>query len=179
MTKLEELAAAVVAECEPLLEFGPARKTKTSAIMTVFRQYVEGAVTGIQPKLVTGVGDRRQRQWLISLEFWDTEAATRLADSTGRHYDTDHAVTAYGGDVVTGLDAAADLVAEYAAQAVPEYAADFGQETMRRAFAGIRPTLSRQQGHATMRRTSADGKRHLICDIFRDTNFPKEGTDND
>ncbi len=172
---LPELAQAVATALQPALASGnaPQRASHTNAILTAFRPYVEAAVTGAAPKQLRDQSDRREKMWLVSLAFWTGTPGTideLVAESDGRVADGNGKPSRYGGDQVKGLDGAAELVAEYAmACGAPP---DFDAATMRKALAYLRPTISRQQGHATMRRTSACGRWHLVADIFREGSFP-------
>lgn len=173
---LHELAAAVVLELTPAAQEpgAPKRSNLTSSIMTLFRPYVEQAVTGAAPKQVRDAADRRERRWCVSLAFYTGTIGAidkLVAESDGRECDADGKPITYGGDVVTGLDAVAALIADYASNIQAPHV-DYSLAPMSRALALLRPTISRQGGHATMRRTSACGRWHLIADIFREGSFP-------
>jgi len=178
MTTLPALAAQVAELLTPAVTAGtaPKRASLTSAIMTAFRPYVEAAVTGDTPRALLDTRDRRERRWLVSLAFYTGTPGsidTLVAESEGRRTaGLDGEVTSYGGDSVTGLDGAAELIAEYAAK-IQAPLSDYGAPNMRRALGYLRPTISRQGGHATMRRTSECGRWHLIADIFREDALPQ------
>lgn len=168
---LTDIAREAIALLRPIVESArfPARSTPVSAYSSAFRPYLEAALTGIPPRPVISDTDRRKRPWRLSMEFWKIEGYTETcaASSPGRITDTRGEVLELGGDVVAGLDAAAELIADYASQCganVP----DFSIPAIARALQDLRSTLSRQQGKATMRRTSACGKWHLVCDVQRE-----------
>jgi hypothetical protein len=176
---LHELAELVVKACR---EHSPAspyqhRKTETSAIMTLFRPYVEKAITGYSPKTLRDDSDMRQKKWLLSMEWIDMRTGQVIAMSEGRAYRgttmKDREMISVGGDIVTGLEEGAKVIAEYAA-AIDAPMPDFSYETMRKALSFLRPTLSRERGFATMRRISEDKGIWLVCDIWREDVFPKQ-----
>lgn len=162
MTRLYELAAEVAALLLPEVTApgAPARSNNTNAVVTAFRPYLAAALTGAQPKALRTADDQRFRLWRISMEWWHGEEVVARSDGRG-------AEGSDGGDIVTGLDGAAALVAGYAAElGLPP--ATYGLEPMRRAFNNLRPSLTRGNGHATMRRSTLDGGVSLICDVFRE-----------
>jgi hypothetical protein len=165
---LPQLAQAVVKELAPIAtaDNAPKRATLTSAIMTAFRPYVELAISGTPGKLLRDTSDRREKHWRVSLEFWrakDGEFTELAGESEGRNINAG----VVGGEVVKGLDDAAALIDEYA-QTLGAPLESFGFLRMTKALANLRPTLSRQSGRATMRRTSDCQRWHLVCDIIRE-----------
>jgi hypothetical protein len=171
--QLSELAKQVVETLTPIVtaEGAPRRVSLASAVASAFRPFLlHAAGEGPEPKLLRDFRDRRYRLYRVSLEFWDMERSERIADSIGREYDG-NVVSMYGGETVEGLDEAAETVASYARQIALEkreyetIILAFQADDMRRAFANLRPALSRGEGRATMRRTV--GRWHLICDVFR------------
>ncbi len=177
-TKLT-LAAQVVASFKDhpdVLTHVANDKPLASAISTVFRPYLQAAVTGKDPKGVRDDSDRREKRWLVSLEFWDVPRAEMIAASEGREWsDAERSeVARYGGEVFRGLEAVAGFIAFQAKHAFDGHVPDaFSEAVLSKALAYLRPTITRQQGRATMRRTTADGRYHLVCDIFREDAFPK------
>lgn len=152
----------------------PSRATLTSAILTLFRPYVSQAITGHAPKAVRDNEDRRAKAWSLSMEFWAANEAGKFEVFMGSTEGRDADKLAYGSmDVVTGLDGAAELLATVA-RSLDITSPDFEEPSFSRAFAYLRPTISRQKGHATMRRTSACGKWHVICDVFREDALPSK-----
>jgi hypothetical protein len=151
----------------------PKRSGPVSEVMTALRPWVDFYITGTPPKAVRDVADMRLRRWLISMEFVDLRTAERIAMSEGRRYDTDGTVSAYGGDIVTGLAAAAPLIAEYAGKALGTAQHGFDAPTMQRALSNLRPAIALKNGHATMRRSSPCGTWHLICDVLREGAWPR------
>lgn len=174
---LSELAKEVATILGPTAASGPKRANLTSAIMTAFRPYVEHAVTGTAPKAVRDGQDKRVRKWLVSWELWTVGVGGQLDVLKGAAEGREAGKEAgrYGGDICTGLDDAAAWLSDVAAQ-LGAYSSgdDFTPANLSRALYQLRPTISRQGGHATMRRTSADGRWHLIADVFREDAFPKE-----
>lgn len=174
---LRALAKNVKAALEKRVAHGPRRSNLTSSIMTAFRPYVDEVVTGIPPKAARDNDDRRQKIWLVSCEWWygpSGKPDTKMAESEGRATDAKGVVKRYGGDMFVGLDAAAEALMQYAAQIMNAPSPDWSVAAFRKALGYLRPTIQRNNGHATMRRTSSDGRWHLICDVFREGSFPKE-----
>lgn len=156
---------------------GPKRSNLTNAIMTAFRPYVDEAVTGAAPKGVRDATDRREKSWLVSCEWWygpSGKPDTRVAESEGRVTDSNGKVIRYGGDTFKGLDSVATHLTWCAVQVGAVPSDDWTIAAFNKALGYLRPTIQRNKGHATMRRTSADGRWHLICDVFREGSFPKE-----
>ena len=173
---LPNLAARVVEILTPAAQAGPKRANLTSAIATAFRPYIEAAVTGAPPKPLRDDQDRREKEWLVSMAWYRGPAGkhdTLIASSQGRVMDTSGTVRAYGGDIVRGLDAAADLVADAATEIGAPFS-DYGALPMRRYLGFLRATISKQGGYATGRRVSKDGCWYLVLDIFREDAFPNK-----
>jgi hypothetical protein len=168
---LEELARSVVEELRPDVAKAPHRANEASAIATLFRPYLQYASTGVKPPALYAKEDRRIKRWRISLELWTnpdsvgTSFDELVAISEGRIRDSDGELMELGGDVVEGLDAAAHLVEDFAGELSPS----FQLNAMCHALQNLRPTISRQGGSATMRRTSDCGEYHLIMDIQKET----------
>lgn len=176
MSNLKTLAAQVVAHLkdDPAVTNGPSRANLTAAISTAFRPYLLAAVTGEESKAVRDTRDRRERLWYVSMEFWRGEKLDiPAAVSEGRRLGENGDIVRYGGDVVAGLDAAADLVAEYA-EAIGAPPETFGAGPMRLALAYLRPTISRRGGYAVSHRKSPDLLWYLIAHIWREGAFPEE-----
>lgn len=170
--RLTELAGEVVALLRPVIDDAnfPKRSTVTGAFMTAFRPYVEAALTGVMPRPAAAREDRRKRLWRLSMEFWrrDGTSDTLVAVSPGRKTDAEGIVVDIGGDVVAGMDTAAELIADYAA-GVGAMVPDFQPAHILRALDDLRATISRQGGRATMRRVSSDGTWALVCDVQRES----------
>lgn len=185
---LRALAKNVKAALEKRVANGPRRSNLTSSIMTAFRPYVDEVVTGIPPKAARDNDDRRQKTWLVSCEWWygpSGKPDTKMGESDGRATDIKGVVKRYGGDTFIGLDAVADHLTWCASElgAATDHARtqggraiepDWSVAAFRKALGYLRPTIQRNNGHATMRRTSSDGRWHLICDVFREGSFPNE-----
>lgn len=174
---LRALACSVRDALRARVETGPRRANLTSALATAFRPYLDEAVTGIAPKAVRDTNDRRTKLWLVSCEWWygpSGKPDQKMAESEGRLTDAKGVVKRYGGDTFVGLDAVAEALESYAAQLMNAPSEDWSVHTLKTALGYLRPTIQRNKGHATMRRTSSDGRWHLICDVFREGSFPKE-----
>jgi len=173
MSDLRELAAAVVAAVRAD-DNAPMRKTAAGSILAAFRPYVEAELTGIAPKQLRDEADRRQKRWYVSFEFWTGSKLDVLAaESNGRQYSTTQEITRYGGDIVQGLDGAAELVEKYATE-LQAPLTTFGRVPMRQAFGYLRPTISRQSGYGVLRRKAPEGNWYLIAHVWREDVFPKE-----
>lgn len=174
---LRALAKNVKSALEKRVANGPRRSNLTSSIMTAFRPYVDEVVTGIPPKAARDNDDRRQKTWLVSCEWWygpSGKPDTKMGESDGRATDAKGVVKRYGGDTFIGLDAVATHLTWCAIQLDAMPSADWTIGAMTKALGYLRPTIQRNNGHATMRRTSSDGRWHLICDVFREGSFPNE-----
>lgn len=180
---LRELAAAVRDVLKERVSGGPKRANLTSAIMTAFRPYVDEAVTGIAPKAVRDMDDRRVKEWRVSCEWWygpSGKPDQKMGESEGRLTKPDGTVLKYGGDTFKGLDAVATHLTWCALQLgatqldAGKSGEDWSIAAFEKALGYLRPTIQRNNGKATMRRTSSDGRWHLICDVFREGSFPKE-----
>lgn len=138
------------------------------ALLRPWLKYAYGET--VAPKEWRNEFDHRKRQWLISLQWYCN--AELVAESDGLRRDTNGVILNYGGDMVTGLDGAAELVAEYATQIGAP--AEFAAEPMRLALANLRPTISRQGGRATMRRVSECRQWNLVAHVFREDALPRD-----
>jgi len=160
----------------PVIDGGhfPKRANRVNALMTALRPYLEEAVNGAAPlpnARRAPSPDQRTRPWLLSMEFW--RGNEKVAESDGRRTDNTGLIVAHGGNVVKGLDEGAQLIADFARDlGAPEEQFAFG--VMRKTLGYLRATISRQQGHATMRHRRPDTDWVLICDVFREDAFPKE-----
>lgn len=175
MTKidnLQRLAHDVVSAIRDEDLPGPKRKTETSAIMTRFRPYIERAITGDAPKVINDALDMRQRRWFISPEFWRgidplKPHDIRMAIPEGRIYSMSGELVRYGGEWVTGLAGAAELVEQWATH-LGAPLDTYASAPMKRAIAYLRPTISREGGYAKMRRVSENKLWTLIMPVWRE-----------
>lgn len=143
---------------------------EVTAITATLRPYLQHVMHGYLPRYMRNNMDLRRREWLISLQWYRN--AELVAESDGLRRDTGGTILHYGGDMVTGLDGAAELVAEYAVQIGAP--AEFAAEPMRLALANLRPTISRQGGRATMRRMSECRQWNLVAHVFREDALPRD-----
>lgn len=146
---------------------GANRANRASAIATALRPYLQYVHTGVVPKALHDNADKRFRQYRVSMVWTDVASAETIAESEGRRYDTERNLIELGGDVVSGLDTAAQLVAEYAAQlpVAPESLAEFTHAALARPFGNLRRSLSFKHGAATLNRVSKDNKLLLKCEV--------------
>ena len=129
------------------------RANLTSAIMTVVRPYVAFAVTGRKPAAVRREADSREKLWRVKTSLY---AGTELL-ANGIFFQ------------VRGLHDVAQGLSNWLAST---QSGDWTGGTLPSALAYLRPTISRQGGRATLRRSSPDGEWTLIADI-EDAGLPE------
>lgn len=146
------------------------QQTAVVAMCKHLRPYIEASMSARAPRHVASLADMRHRRWLVSVEWLDVQTSEVIAASEGRRQSGDDFY--YGGELVTGLAGAADLLADYATQ-LGAPADDYSRAALLKSLENLRPTLSRCGGKAKMSKVSACGKWWLRADIFREDVKPE------
>lgn len=173
MRELTELLAEIVPLAETIINRGgvPKRATRANAILTAVRPYLMHVLEGTVPAAERRDIDHRQRRWYVSPEFWRASSPgnidIQVAFPANRVYSVSGELIKHGGDWVTGLNGAADMVADFAAQCGAPVDT-FNAPAVRKALANLRPTINRTQGYAKMHRTSADRMWALMMPVWRE-----------
>ncbi len=162
--KLKIIEDAVKAFADDAAALSSVRANRTSAMITAMRPYVEYVMTGVIPKQIYDEGDRRLRQYRISMVWVEVRTGRVIAESHGRQYDSEGNLVEFGGEVVEGMDSIAHVIAEYA-RLLPFDMRDFTYSALKRPVENLRSTLSFRGGAATMKRTSHNNQVQLICEI--------------
>lgn len=153
--------------------------TEWSACASIARRLIQASYgAGIEGRKAT---DSRTRPWLVSVHLTHTDQNNAIVDeamSAGRVHEQDGKgyVTPikYGGDIVTGLYGAAELISEYVEAFAGTPLPEFSTAQLMTALNNLRPTLSRQAGYATLRRVSMCGRYQVTANIFREDAMPDE-----
>lgn len=148
------------------------RAHENSTIATTLRPYIFAEVTGIPTKQVKDDVDHRLRRWFVSPEFWRaprpmTDMDICVAVPAGRRTSVSGEMVKWGGDWVTGLNGAADLVEEFARQCGAP-AETYASPAVRKALAYLRPTINRLGGYAKMVRVNPEKTWSLIMPVWRE-----------
>lgn len=174
-TRLRELASAVIEELgeDAKAEMLRRNTTLSRAVVTLFTPYLNAVTSGTDPKELRDADDKRKRKWSVGMLVIDpvgkrvveTEGRVSTYDGRGNELVEDNGVL----EIVIGLDGVAAFVRECltAVGAHPDLA-----ERLDERLSNLRPTISVQGGHATLRRGTEDGRWIMVLDVWRAENAP-------
>lgn len=134
-------------------------RTIISCLSSALRPYLELYLDPTSGKLAP---DKRSRKWAVEITFWDITEGKGAADLVGECCK----------EVVTGFDGVWELIQEmvegmYEEVEKAEHITIFGTVSLKRRLGGLRPSLSRGGGRATLRLTYAvPGDKWHLCTVL-------------